>query len=105
MHDDIKRFFQEGTTQDGNLVTEKERLVRFTETSMREDGFVPVLDLEPQFTLDYDPTAETFAFSLSVWGSYVGKEEAWRVDGLMGGKTIMKSTPPTKSKESSNTPK
>jgi len=104
MHDDIKRFPLEGSLEDRNIVSAKERLVRFQETAMREDGFVPVLDLHPHFTLDYDPQSESYEFSLSVWGSYVGKKEAWLVDGMLDGKTIMKSTLPTKSKESCDTP-
>lgn len=105
MHDDIKRFHMEGTIDDRNLIASKERHVRFMETEMRDEGFVPALDLEPQLTLDYDPESETFAFRLSVWGIYVGEKLAWLADGMMGGKMIMKSTPPTKSKESSDTPK
>lgn len=105
MHDDIKRFSLEGTLSDRNLIDEKERLIRFVETDMREEGWVPSLDLHPHFTLDYDPAEGTFGFVLSVWGIHVGEEEAWRVDGMMDGKTIMKSTLPTKSKESSDTQK
>lgn len=105
MHDDIKRFPLEGTIGDRNLITEKERLVRFVETEMRGEGYVPVLDLHPHFTLDYDPESETFAFVLSVYGTHVGKEEACEVAGMMDGTTIMKSISPTKSKESSATQK
>lgn len=105
MHDDIKRFHISGTTSDRNLIAEKERLSRFLETEMRGEGFVPVLDLDPQLTLDYDTKTETFAFTLSVWGSKVEKDKAWLVDGLMAGKMIMKSILPTKSKESSDTQK
>lgn len=104
MHDDIKRFPLDGTLEDRNIVSAKERLVRFQETAMRDDGFVPVLDLHPHFTLDYDPAAESYQFTLSVWGSYVGEDKSWLVDGMMDGKTIMKSILPTKSKESCVTP-
>ena len=105
MHDDIKRFHIEGITDDRNVIAQKERMVRFLEDGMRTEGFIPVFDLEPQLTLDYDPETEQFAFLLSVWGSPVEKEIVWRAAGMMGGKMIMKSTPPIKSKESSDTPK
>lgn len=90
----------EGEIFDGNIVESKERLVFFVETQMRDDGVVPTLDMDPQFTLDYSPEREAYNFELSVYGSYVGSE-ACEVAGTMSGIMIMKSTPQIRSKESS----
>lgn len=100
MHDEIIRYHLEGEISDADVVTNKERLVFFVESQMRDEGVVPTLDMDPQFTLEYNQEREVFDFSLSVYGSYVGSE-AWETAGLMTGRKIMKSIPPTKSKESS----
>ena len=101
MHDEIIRYSMEGQISDADVVTNKERLIFFLEEEMRSQGVAPTLDMDPQFTLDYDREAEVFNFALSVYGSYVGSEKACEVAGTMFGKTIMMSTPQTKSKESS----
>lgn len=102
MHDEIIRYDMAGEISDENIVENKERLVFFLETQMRDEGVAPVLDMEPHFTLDYSPERELFEFQLSVYGSYVGSN-ACEIAGTMAGKTIWKSIPPTKSKESSDT--
>ena len=100
MHDDIKRFPLDGEIGDANVVEEKARLVAFVESQMRDDGYIPALDMEPQFTRSYKPDTETYAFVLSVYGIYVGKAKAWDVAGMMGGKIITKYIPPVRSKQS-----
>lgn len=64
MHDEIIRYHLDGTMTDGNIVEQRERLIHSIEGQMRDDGAVPVLDLDPQFTLDYKPESGTFNFSL-----------------------------------------
>ena len=91
MHDDIKRFSLDGEIDSSNLVEEKERLIQFLETQMRDSGFVPALDLEPQFTRNYVPAKESYSFELSCYGIHVGKVKAWELAGIMGGKTIHSS--------------
>ena len=92
MHDDIKKFTREGYISDTNLVRDKEWQVNDLEKEMREHGYVPVLDLEPQFTLDYDPESETYLFTLSIYSVHVGKENSWDTAGMMTGNPIMKHT-------------
>lgn len=97
MHDDINKFSLDGEIKDsGNIVEQRERLVNFLETQMRDEGIVPALDLEPQFTLDYNSETEGYNFQLTVYGIEVGKEEAWQVAGVMSGKPIAKYTHPVK---------
>jgi len=104
MHDEIKRFSLDGEISESNLVAAKERLVTFLESQMRDSGCVPALDLEPQFTLDYDAEREVHNFILSVYGIHVGRERACQasssaeqaIAGIMAGKTITRSTPPAR---------
>lgn len=96
MHDDIKKFLLTGEISDRNIVKAKERLVEAVESDMREQGYVPDLDKDPQFTMSYLPQLSKFTFVLTVYGIYVGRDKAWDTGGVMGGKTIMKSTQPAK---------
>lgn len=100
MHDDIKRFFIDGEIGDTNVVETKDRLIAHLEDTMRSDGFVPALDLEPQFTRTYKPDREVYDFVLTVYGIQVGKAEAWKTGGILNGKMIPKTTPKAKSKQS-----
>lgn len=95
MHDEITRYSREGEIDDNNLVESKSRLVHDLEIEMRDDGYVPALDLDPQFTLDYRPETGTFNYALTVYGISIG-EQSWQVAGIMSGKTIMKYTAPHK---------
>jgi len=100
MHEEIIRFSMDGEITDSNLESHKAQLVEFLEDQMREDGVVPSLDLDPGFTLEYDPEREVFKFRLSVYGIYIGMGgDLWGTAGVMNGKKIMKSTPLTKLKE------
>ncbi len=96
MHDDIKKFLLTGEISDRDIVKTKARLVEAQETVMREEGYVPDLDKDPQCTMSYLPEQSKFTFVLTIYGIYVGKDKAWATGGVMGGKTIMKSTHPAK---------
>lgn len=104
MHDEVVRFPLEGVLTDKlNIAQHKERMIHFLEGDMRDRGYIPLLDMEPHYTHSWDNEGEHFVFVLSVYGVYVGKEQAWRTSGIMSGKMIPKYTPPAKSKESSGT--
>lgn len=99
MHDEIKRFYLDGEIGHDNLIEAKERLVNFLETQMRDNGYVPALDLEPQFTRSYDLERDTYDFVLTIYGIQVGRESAWKNAGIMSGKMIQKYTPQAKSRQ------
>ena len=103
MHDPIIRFSISGQMLGSDKVLERQRKIDFLENHMRNYGCVPVLDLIPQFTVDYQPDTETYGFSLSVYGVFVGMEEAWQIDGMTNGTTTTSSTQRLKSKPSSDT--
>lgn len=90
MHDEIKKFSLEGEMADTNISQNKERLVEYVESLMRDYSFVPALDLEPQFTVNYNPDTEVFNFQLSVYGVKVERESVWDTSGVMSGKKIPK---------------
>jgi hypothetical protein len=99
MHDEIIRYSMAGELPDANIVQAKERMTKFLENQMRDNGCAPVLDLIPQFTVDYQAGKGTFKFELTVYGVFVGRE-AWATTGMTNGTTITNSTQRNKSKES-----
>jgi hypothetical protein len=99
MHDEIRKFSLDGTLRETDIVKTKERLVDYVESLMRDYNYVPALDLEPQFTLDYSPVDQGYKFALTCYGVKVDKENVWETGGIMGGKPIMKSIPKNKSKQ------
>jgi hypothetical protein len=101
MHEDIKTFSLNGEIDDSNLVETKERLVEALEDMIRDHGCVPVLDMDPQFTLNYIPDREIYEFVLTIYGVRIDEEkDAWATVGMMNGKPIMRYIPKNKSKES-----
>jgi hypothetical protein len=100
MHDEIIKYTIEGELLDSKMSQIKDSLIGFLETRMREEGIVPSLDLDPQFTLDFDPDRDVFKFVLTVYGVYLGGERAWQEAGVMNGMTITRSILPSKLKES-----
>lgn len=97
MHEDIKRFEYQGMT-DNNAQT-REWFIHEAEKTLRDQGYVPSIDNEPQYTVEYVPETECFHFILSVFAVYVG-EDSWEVSGVTHGKLIPRYTPRNKSNPS-----
>lgn len=96
MHSKIKDYHLTGQISGGNIVEVKERLIKEVEDDMREDGYVPVYDLDPQFSRSYNALEEAFDFHLTLYGVYVGEDRAWQIACLMHGREIPRYTPRTK---------
>ena len=98
----IKAFLIGGVIKDDSSIG-KSRLMyeRVLLQDMRDRGYVPVLDLEPQFSIKYNELKDRYSFNLEMFGVYVGKKKAQEIEGFSGQqfykrntKQIM-STPPT----------
>lgn len=57
------------------------------EVDMRDEGFVPLLDVNPVWQTRY-VAGDRFWFQYTWQGVYVGKEEAWQIAGIVDGKQI-----------------
>lgn len=64
---------------------------------MKELGYVPRIDIDTDFTISYNHITEYFEFTLSVYGSYIGRKRAQWIAGIDGTRVI--ATPKSKSKE------
>lgn len=69
------------------LRAEYERLI---ESDMREQGYVPILDLDTQFSLLYYEDQDTYEFDIVVYGVFVGKKKSYMYEGFSGQNLIPK---------------
>lgn len=84
-HKAIKRFNLDGVIQDESAIGRlKIEYVRLIVSEMRIAGCVPRLDLDPDFTVDYNEKKQYFEFELTVYGIYVGKRKAEWIAGVDG---------------------
>ena len=51
---------------------------------MRTKGYVPVLDLDIQWSLRYNHDKDNYAFNLEMYGVFVGKKKSWELEGFSG---------------------
>ena len=98
-HKPIRRFGLSGTILDDSAIQRlRIEYVKLINTEMKIMGYVPRLDLDPDFTISYNHIKEYFEFTLSIYGTYVGKTRAKWTIGIDGTEVI--ATQPNKSKES-----
>ena len=91
MNKKLKSFGMNGQIHDDaaipRLRIEYQKLI---ETDMREQGYVPILDLDVQFSLSYDEPNDLYEFDIVVYGVYVGKKKAHLYEGFSGQSLIPK---------------
>jgi hypothetical protein len=98
MHKRIKRFELEGQILDDRCIARmKEQYIALLSETMKNQGYVIRLDIEPDWSLKYIDSH--YEFILSVYGSYIGKKNAACIDGLDKNRPIY--TRQNKSDESS----
>lgn len=97
MHRRIKRFELSGQiTDDKFLPRMKSEYVRLLNDKMRDAGYVPRFDIDHDWSISY--TGNYYEFTLSVYGSYIGKKNALCIEGLDKNRPVF--TLQTKSGES-----
>jgi hypothetical protein len=91
MNKKLKSFGMQGQIHNDaaipRLRLEYERLI---ESDMREQGYVPILDLDIQFSLLYDEEQDKYEFDIVVYGVYVGKKKAHLYEGFSGQNLVPK---------------
>ena len=88
----IRRFAITGTYLETRVVQTKETVHSFLVNSMKDEGYVPLLDVNPTWQTDYRG-GDKFEFVYTLQGVYVGKVKAWESVGVMDGKLIPSSRP------------
>jgi hypothetical protein len=84
-HKPINHFTLDGIIKDESAIGRlRLELVRLKNLEMCELGYVPRLDVEPNFTIQYNEIKEYFEFTLTVYGTFVGKKKALWIRGIDG---------------------
>jgi hypothetical protein len=97
-HRPIKRFSLDGMIQDEAFIGRlKSEYIKLLTTGMRFAGYVPRLDINPDFTIQYNSTKEYFEFELSIHGIYTGRKQSEWILGIDGAQAVY--TQKTKSSE------
>lgn len=91
LHKPIKRFEQSGTILDDRFFarTQAEQLSIMADI-MSESGYVPRLDINPDWSLSFN--GKSYDFRLSVYGVHVGRKKAKELEGIDWWKEIPKSS-------------
>lgn len=82
-HKKLKSFSLDGNINDEAATPRlKTEYINLLISQMRLSGYVPVLDIEPDFTIQYNENKKYFNFKLTVYGIYVGKRKAEWIQGI-----------------------
>jgi hypothetical protein len=76
----------------------KEEYIRLLISEMKLSGYVPRIDLDPDFTIRYNDIKNYFEFELSIHAVYAGKRKSEWIAGIDGANPIFIQQ--TKSSES-----
>ena len=91
MNKKLKSFGMQGQIHDDSAIPRlRKEYERLIEDDMREQGYVPILDLETQFSLLYDEQNDIYEFDIVVYGIYVGKKKSHLYEGFSGQNLVPK---------------
>ena len=89
-HKPIKRFqVRVEFLDDSDMVRIKHQYESMLTHQMRDKGYLRVLDIDTNFSVEFDGT--TWMFLMTLYGVYVGKKKAWLSEGITQGKLIPRS--------------
>jgi len=89
-HKALKRFSLEGSIHDDSVMWRlKLEYISLIITQMRMSGYVPRIDISPDFTVEYNEHKDYFEFKLSLYGIYVGKRKSEWIFGVDGQTAIL----------------
>lgn len=81
----IKTFWINGVIgDDSDIVRLRDMYERLLIGEMRSKGYVPVLDLDSQFSLKYNVEKDEYNFNLEMYGVFVGKRKSLEIEGFSG---------------------
>lgn len=88
-HKPIRKFNLNGVISDEAVIWRlKDEYVRLLVSEMRLAGYVPRLDIVPDFTVDYNEKKQFFEFELTLYGIYIGRKQSEWILGVDEHKAI-----------------
>lgn len=98
MANDIRSFVSTGAVSDpGHLINKQPHEEGRLRDIMRENGYVPVLDITPVVNTEFLEDKGTFKYEITVFGTKV-KGDPWLYEGWLNGR-LLPLTPGSKLKE------
>lgn len=88
-HKPIKKFSLSGSIHDDSAFDRlKGEYVRLLISEMRLSGYAPRLDIDSDFTIDYNERKRSFTFELTLYGIHVGKRKSEWIAGIDGTRAV-----------------
>lgn len=85
MNKKLKSFGTQGQIHDDSAIPRlRKQYEHIIEEDMRSQGYVPILDLDIQFSLSYDEPNDIYDFDIIIYGVYVGKKKSYLYEGFSG---------------------
>lgn len=85
MNKKLKSFGMQGKIHDDSAIPRlRKQYEHMIEEDMRMNGYVPILDLDIQFSLEYDESNDTYEFDLVIYGVFVGRKKSQDYEGFSG---------------------
>jgi hypothetical protein len=79
----LKAFSLDGVINDDSVIWQRKNdYIELLGIQMRNLGYVPRLDMKPEFVLEYNRTKQNYTFRLSVFGVHVGERESEWIFGI-----------------------
>lgn len=98
MHKKITKFHLDGIIYDDSMILRmRENYIKLITDSMRMQGYVPRIDIDPDFSIQYNGSG--YNFELSVYGCFIGKKNALCIEAIDKNRPIF--TQQSKSEKSS----
>lgn len=84
-HRPIKRFGLKGNiADDSSIFRLRKEYSNLLSLEMKLNGYVPRLDIDEDFTIEYNEQKQYFEFELTTYGIYVGKKKSEWILGIDG---------------------
>lgn len=91
MNKKLKSFGMQGQIHDDSAIPRlRKQYEHIIEEDMRSQGYVPILDLDIQFSLEYEESSDIYNFDIVLYGIYVGKKKSYQYEGFSGQALIPK---------------
>ena len=87
----IHDFWMSGIIKDDSKIQSlRENYERLLIQQQREKGYVPVFDMQPQFSIKYNHEKDHYSFNLVMYFIYLGKKKSLQYEGFSGQSLIPK---------------
>lgn len=97
----IRRYPIVGEIEDDSRFPSVQETYRIViEGQMRDEGFVPLYDIDPVFRTWYIPERNVYGFRYTMQGVYVGKDKSWDIKGVVNNREVGRISTPTNQNKS-----